>query len=445
MTRTHTPETPVTPGTTDTYMPDHGDPRYAVDHYQLDLTYQPRSNLLDGVAEVRLHTLTDTSALRFDLHELRVTKVSVTGATLGKYTRKPKRLTVTLKKPAPAGSELVVRIEYGGNPRPVRSATLGEAGWEELTDGVIVASQPHGSPSWFPCNDQARDKASYDVHLTLPADYTVAFSGETREVRRRGSRRTWTFQQRHPMAPYLASVQIGKYREQSLDGPGVPIRILRPEGLPTDAFAASFGRQREMLTCFEDAFGPYPFDSYSCVITDDPLEIPLESQALSTFGRNHCSADWDAVRLIAHELSHQWFGNAVTASSWQDIWLHEGFACFSEWVWSEHSGGPGIAEHAAREHARLSALPQDLRLSDPGAADMFDDRVYKRGALTLAALRDLIGAEDFGRLLRRWVAQHRGGVVCTEDFLALAEEVSGRSLRGFFDAWLHEVTLPASR
>ncbi|UFU05888.1 M1 family metallopeptidase [Ruania halotolerans] len=437
------PDALTTADSTDPYMPGHGDLSYAVDHYDLDLVYQPRSNLLDGVAEVRLRTRAETTTLRFDLHHLRVTTVSVAGAPLRKYTRNQRHLDLTLNSAVPAGTGLTVRIEYGGNPRPVRSASLGEAGWEELTDGVIVASQPHGAPSWFPCNDQARDKARYDVRLTVPAEYTAAFSGQTHAVKRRGSRCTWTFQQRHPMAPYLASLQIGKYREQVVDGAGVPIRVLRAERLPEAAFVASFGRQREMLRCFEEAFGPYPFDSYTCVITDDALEIPLESQALSTFGRNHCSADLGAVRLIAHELSHQWFGNAVTAAAWRDIWLHEGFACFSEWVWSEHSGGPSIADQARASHDRLSRLPQDLTLGDPGAADMFDDRVYKRGALTLAALRDLIGVHAFTLLMHRWVAQNCGGVVSTEDFIALAEEVGGQSLGTFFDGWLYRRDLPA--
>lgn len=208
-------------------------------------------------------------------------------------------------------------------------------------------------------------------------------------------------------------------------------------------YTRSFGRQREMLDYFNEAFGPYPFGRYTAVITDDALEIPLESQSLSTFGRNYLTGRWEEVRLVAHELAHQWFGNAVTLRRWKDIWLHEGFACYAEWLWSEAGGYEPCDTHARRHHARLARLAKDLVLADPGPGMMFDDRVYKRGALTLHALRLTVGDETFFRLLRTWVARHDGGSVTTADFEALAGEVAGTDLSGLFDAWLRGLPLPA--
>ena len=152
--------------------------------------------------------------------------------------------------------------------------------------------------------------------------------------------------------------------------------------------------------------GPYPFAAYTVVVTDDELEIPLEAQGLSIFGANHLDGRLGRERLVAHELAHQWFGNSLTLGRWRDIWLHEGFACYAEWLWSEESRRAVGRRHARRGTTRGSRpLPQDLVLGDPGPELMFDDRVYKRGALTLHALRLTVGDDAFFDALRAWTGR----------------------------------------
>jgi len=422
------------------YVPGHGDETYSVRRYDLAVDYRLDGNRLTGRATIAAVAQEFLGSFALDLHGLTVTKVIVDGRAPAKFVHRGSRLEVRLVKPLEAGEQFTVVVGYHGHPAPV-PGVYGEAGWEELDDGVIVAAQPHGAPSWFPCNDRPSDKASYVIAVSAPSDYYVVANGSLVSTRRHASTTTWVYEQPEPMAAYLATVQIGRYDVYELPCE-VPMEVVIPHTRAGDLELA-FGRQPEMLAVYTRLFGDYPYSSYTVVVTDDKLEIPLEAQTLSIFGSNFLTDAWGAERLVAHELSHQWFGNCLTLSDWKDIWLHEGFACYAEWLWSEHSDRDSADLHARSHWERLNGLPQDLLLGDPGPDDMFDDRVYKRGALLLHALRLTIGDQAFFDLLKTWVARHAHGSVDTEKFVALAELVTGRSLRDLFQEWLYDEALPA--
>ena len=423
----------------DHYFPGHGDATFDVLHYDLALEYRLDRNHLSGRAQLSAVALSETDRIKLDLHRLTVGKVVVNGAR-ARYRRTADRVIVQLPAPLASGQPFTVSVSYLGNPVP-SPGPHGEAGWEELHDGAIVAAQPHGAPSWFPCNDRPSNKASYRIEVATAAAYHVAANGTLIEHRRGASRTTWVFDQPEPMATYLATVQIGRYEEEILAAAPVPVIAVRPARLGSRVGAA-LARQEEMMEVFTRCFGGYPFTRYTVVVTEDELEIPLEAQGLATFGSNQVGTSWQAERLVAHELAHQWFGNSLTLRTWQDIWLHEGFACYSEWLWSEESGGKPAAEHAAVHHDRLSRLPQDITLADPGPDLMFDDRVYKRGALALHALRTELGDNPFLELLRSWVARNAYGSVTTDMFLGHVQELAGREAVTVINPWLFTRPLP---
>ena len=426
--------------TSQDYFPHRGDRSYGVEHYDLTLSYNVDSNQLRGKAVLTAEAAKDLSELRLDLSGLRVTKVTVDGAGT-RFVVKEHHVLVRPKRPIRAGTAFRVVVSYDGRPRPVPDGDDDECGWEELADGVLVAGQTNGAPSWFPCNDRPDDKATYRIELTARNAYHVVANGVCASQWRAAGATTWVYEQREPMATYLATVQIGRYVVHPVGGAPVPMSAVLPQRL-LGRYDSAFGQQPKMMEFYARLFGPYPFAAYTVVITDDRLEIPLEAQGMSTFGSNFLSSDWDNVRLVAHELSHQWFGNALTLSSWRDIWLHEGFACYCEWLWSEESGGRS-AEARARDHWRkLADEPQDLLLADPGPELMFDDRVYKRGALLLHALRLTVGDDTFFTLVRTWVERHRYGSVTTAMFESLAAEVAGEPLDDLFDTWLRQRALP---
>jgi aminopeptidase N len=428
----------------DPYVAHHGTDAYRVTRYELDVDYRLSSNRLNGRAVLHALAVRPASAIVLDLAGLRATKVQLNGRRVRRFTQRAEQLVIHLDTPLIHGDGFTLDIRYEGNPSP-RRGLWGEVGWEELTDGVLVAGQPNGAPSWFPCNDHPRNKASYRISVTTDANYRAVCNGILVGHSSRSSRETWTYEQEEPMATYLATVQIGRYDALILDAGDSPGGVLQTAAVPAalaDAARRGLRRQPEMMRTFINCFGPYPFSEYTVVVTDDVLEIPLEAQTLSILGRNHLDPGWECQRLIAHELSHQWFGNSLTVSSWSDIWLHEGFACYAEWIWSEAAAVMTVHDRAASAWRRLAGAGQDLLIGDPGPALMFDDRVYKRGALALHALRMRCGDLAFFALLQEWTRTRRHGSVSTADFIFTADRATGIDSEALLHPWLFEEALP---
>ncbi|WP_153506042.1 M1 family metallopeptidase [Cumulibacter manganitolerans] len=426
----------------DEYTPRRGNGGYQVDSYFLDLTYRVPSNNLHGLAVIAIRTTEPLDKLTFDLTGLQVSKVTVGGRRVRRFTARSGKLAIWPAATLEAGTALSVEVHYSGNPRPTRTP-WGLLGWEELTNGAIVASQPTGASTWFPCNDHPSSKASYRFQITTDAPYTVAANGALVSHRTHGSMATWVYRQTEPMASYLATLYIAQAPWLRLPADGLAVRqsAVVPAALRR-RFDHDFARQSEMIALFSRLFGPYPFGDYKVLVTEDVLEIPLESQGMSTFGSNHVDGRGGSERLIAHELAHQWFGNSVGLAAWQHIWLNEGFACYSEWLWSEHSGKHSAEDLARLHHRRLSTLAQDLLLADPGPRDMFDDRVYKRGALALHALRRSVGDAAFFDLTREWCQRHASATVTTPLFLDLVHSRLGEAAVETLRPWLYAAPLP---
>jgi len=424
----------------DAYLPQSGNGGYSTISISLSLRYRIARNRLDGTAELLLRAHQRLARFSLDLVGLSVSGVRVDGRRAD-YRLANGKLRITPQVPVETGAEVLVVVEYGGAPKPRRTRWWGTIGWEELDDGVLVASQPSGAPTWFPCNDHPFDKASYRIRFETDAAYTVVANGVLEDHRVISGQGVWVYDQREPTSSYLVMLQVGRYAKRSLAFDGAACDVYFPRALEREV-RADFAPLPRMLAVFEERFGPYPFGRYAVVVTADELEIPLEAQGLAVFGANHVDGDGGEQRLIAHELAHQWFGNSVGVARWQDIWLNEGFCCYAEWLWSDASGQATADQLARHHHARLAHLPADLLIGDPGPANMFDDRLYKRGALTLHALRRELGDAEFFGVLRAWAADRRHGSATTADFIALVAARTHRDFAAFFEAWLYHPALP---
>jgi hypothetical protein len=206
-----------------------------------------------------------------------------------------------------------------------------------------------------------------------------------------------------------------------------------------DIAQGSFARQPEIIEFLSQSFGPYPFSAAGGIVDDlRGVGFALENQTRPIYARDFFTDSVSGDSVVVHELAHQWYGDSLTVARWQHIWLNEGFATYAEWLWSEREG-LGTAQETF--DFIYDVIPADdpfwsLVIGDPGPDSLFDGAVYYRGAMTLHQLRLTIGDDAFFRLLRTWASKYEGGNVTTDEFIALAERISGQDLDGLFETWL---------
>lgn len=437
---------PGAPGIGDPYYPTYGNGGYDVSHYDLDLRYQPATDTLSGTATIRATATQGLTSFDLDF-ALTVGKVTVDGRPARFATSGEQELVVTPARTLPRGKPFTVTVTYSGVPSGVQR--YGFTSWQRTADGGVAANEPESAWWWFPSNDHPLDKATYDVTVRVPEGEQAISNGLLVSQHTAGGWTGYHWRQDAPQATYLATLALGHFDiTRSRTRAGVPVINAYSTALPaTTAANARKGVEQtaDIIDFLSTWFGPYPFDAAGGYVPDVPSHFSLEAQT-RVFYSPAVFATADGNGTVAHELSHQWWGDDVSLERWSDIWLNEGFATYGSWLWAEHQGGP-TTQQAARE--TYDSYPADdpfwtVEPGDPGPDKQFDDAVYDRGAVAVQALRTTIGEHAFRALLRAWPAQHRYGNGTIAEFRALAERLSGRDLGAFFTTWLYTPAKPAT-
>jgi len=428
-------------GMGDPYYPNWGNGGYDIESYLIKLNIDPIANTLTGSTTIEAIATERLSSFNLDFHGLAIESINVNEKT-AEYSRNEDELTIKPSTILELNKQFAVVVNYNGTPELIRSTPIDiEMGWSHSATGAInVWGEPNAASSWFPNNNHPRDKATYRFEITVPKPWVVAASGSLKATQENGDKTTFTWEMNKPMATYLASINIDKYELFTQGGPhGIGIRDYYPTGYPV-ANRVQFNILPAAIAFFEKLFGPYPFAEYGVVIADPEgicsnIDLALEAQSMSI----HCPV-MNSESVIVHELAHMWFGDSVSLENWQDIWLKEGFATYAEWLWASKNDPASMALITKNRDSMF--FETDFPVAKPSPENLYTEDSYIGGALVLNALRLKLGDEAFFKTLQTYAEQYRYGNAGTDEFMAVAEEVSGQDLKDFFNQWVFSKRIP---
>jgi aminopeptidase N len=416
------------------FFPRSGNSGYDVRHYGVHLSYRPSSGTLRASASLNAVATQRLSRFSLDLDGLEVSEVKVDDEP-ARFNRGRGKLKVRPRVPIEARQGFDVFVRYRGRPRKVTDPDGSQEGWYRTDDGALAVGEPIGTAAWLPCDNVPADKASFEISISVLSSLEAVSNGRLDKVRRSGRRKTFFWVEPEPMSTYLAVVDIGRGKLVRGQIGDLPTWTLVDPRLQADS-APVLAHLPEVIRFESELYGDYPFNAAGSIVDSAPeLGYALETQTRPIYP---FAPD---LTTLVHETAHQWFGNSVGLERWPNIWLNEGFATWTEWYYAERHGGQ-TARGIFRRLYRVPASKTGFWEPPPGhpgtAKKLFAPSTYVRGAMTLEALRAEIGTKQMLELLRRWVTGHGYASADIEQFIDLAEEVSGRRLDGLFNDWLYQ-------
>jgi aminopeptidase N len=420
-----------------------------VTYYKLDLAITPSPTFLRGVVTVKaFSTVAALTSITLDLTGTLTVDSVVIGQTAVPFVQHSTTVTIALNRSYGHGELVVLDIFYGGVPSSSGFGSFESTTTSQGAPWVWSLSEPYGAKDWWPCKDHPSDKAdSADIWVTVDNGLKVGSNGVLVAVVDNGNgTSTWQWAERYPIANYLISIAISNYATFSnwfKYSPTDSMEVLNyvlPEHLSQGQ--ANLPRTISMLEIFSEKYGLYPFIKEKYGHSEFGWGGAMEHQTMTS-----ATAAAFAEYVIAHELSHQWFGDLVTCANWPNIWLNEGFATYSESIYFEAKYGPASYWNDILNKAgdAKSAVGTIYVRDTSVVSTLFDGRlVYRKGSWVLHMLRHVLGDSLFFQSLRSYLGnpRYRFGVATTEDFQQVCETVSGMGLEYFFAEWIYGEKYP---
>jgi aminopeptidase N len=422
------------------------------EHYLIDITLNERLSEISATARINILILKQTNLIDLDFGDLTTRSVTLNSKPLP-FTHKDGKLKVTLPESLTRGMRLSLVVEYHGKPK----------------DGLILTSDKDGKPSavgdnwpnrvhqWIPSFDHPSAKATVTFNITAPAREEVVANGKLDHVETTANgQRTWTYSEGMPIPPYCMIIAVGQFAKiEPAQKTLTPLTYYVPQSDATLA-EKGFGPTIPSLEYFNQIIAPYPYEklamivgatryggmenSSAIVFTSNLLTRPPATLGMSkTYG-----VPANNVRLIAHEIAHQWFGDSVSGATWADLWLSEGFATYFAGLFIQRYEGEEVFQEYMKNAANtVLSYEKTTRgpIYDRDTEDLMkllNANTYQKGAWVLHMLRSYLDDDAFFRGIRNYYEAHKNSTASTEDLRAALEKASGKNLQPFFTRWVYD-------
>jgi aminopeptidase N len=381
------------------------------------------------------------------------------------FDRRGGKLWIFLNDERSAGEHLVTFIEYSGQPRVAENAPWdGGFTWAKTKSGdhwVATSNQGEGADLWWPCKDHPSDKPeSVTLMINVPRPLVVASNGRLMEVLEAGDgTRTFHWHTSFPISNYNVALNIAPYEMiegdyTSVTGETVPVTYwVLPENKKQGQ--GLFPELLEHLNFYERTLGPYPFRGEKYGVAETP-HLGMEHQSIIAYGNKYRGGPHGYDWLHHHELGHEWWGNLVTVPDWRHFWIHEGLCTYMQNLYAEEREGNMAYHHAMYANRQRVNNENPIVPAKPAGMHAMGENVgndvYFKGSWVIHMMRYLVGKETTLEILRRFaypdatMERSTDGRAIrfadTDDFVALAEVISGQELGWLFDLYLRQPELP---
>lgn len=416
-----------------------------VRHYRLDLEVEPDAQNLSGSTTMTVASqIEDLSTFRFWLNSsMAISSVEVDGEEVEWQRLDVATVDVDLNRGYDTDEVFDIEVSYSGSPVPTWFFSS-----QDGSPIVSTLSEPWFASHWWAVKDSNRDKATGELLVTVPSALTVVSNGLLVATDNLiGGRRRFHWSTKYPTSPYLFAFSATVYNTFSdtfnYAGGSMPVDFFIYPGSDTNENRIGWRLSVNMLSTFEEMYGPYPFRDEKYAIYQFPFGGGMEHQTATGQGGNSAFSDY----LTSHELAHQWWGDMVTCATWSDIWLNEGFATYSEALWFEYQSGDTDPDalHDWMAVRRPTEFDDTVYVYDTSDVRRIfsGNYTYRKGGWVVHMLRGVVGDETFFAILDAYREQFEYLAATTDDLRAVAEDVSGHNLGWFFDEWVYHGGAPA--